>query len=157
MAEMEQYKCFLKNCWLVLYLYWFGGFTLIIGTVLISIDLPWWAIVLIDGVALCLIVIGIIATVVLRCSMDVKGITVPISHGQKKLLLWNDIISVQITCSNAYIRYQTAYILEFKSNDLTVNIKTYKEIVNLIKEFSRDSDSFQSMFLESLTEAEKSC
>lgn len=155
MAKNKQYRFFLKNYWLVIYLWLFGGLILIVGLALISINLPWWVILLIVGASLCFIIGGIVTTITLRCRIDADGITVPSSHGRKRLLFWDDISSVQIICSNAYIKFQTAYIMYFQSDNFTVKLKTYKEIVDKIKEFSKTNERFQSIFLKSLCDAEK--
>ncbi len=155
MANNKQHKCFLKNYWLTLYLWLFGVLILIVGLALISINLPWLAILLIESVSLCFIVGGIVALITLRCKIDAEGITVPISHGRKRRLVWDEISAVQIICSNAYIKFQAAYIIEFQADNCTVKLKTYKEIVDMIKEFGKTNERFQSMFGKSLCEAEK--
>ena len=90
-----------------------------------------------------------------RCKIDVNGITAPVSRVRAKFLSWKDINSVNIKCSNAYMRYHVAYLIEFKSNDFTVKLKTNGRVVKIIMEFSKDCDNFQRMFLERLNEAEK--
>lgn len=154
--NQKHHKSFLYNYWLVIRLWLLGTLASIVCIAFISIPLQLWLVVLVGCVALFLILAGLTMAIVFRCKVDVNGITLPILHWQKKMLLWDDISKVHIICCNAYMRYHTAYIVEFTSGDFTIKFKTYRNVIDAIIMFSKNHDSFQNMFSANLEKADMS-
>lgn len=152
MSNDKQQIRFLSN-WLFTAFCAGGVIILIIGLLLISISLPWWAVTIICCVGLSLIVLGVVQSVTMKCTVDANGITAPVSHAQKAFLSWDAIESVQIEWKYNN-RYYDVYLLEFKSGDITMKIKTYENIVYTIKEFGKDNGNFYDMYSAALEKAE---
>lgn len=150
---MLKSKIFISNYWHMILAWVFGTVAALIGMSFVIVSFPLWSILLINSIALCLIVIAIIITAVSKCKISYDGIT---TH-KKHLLKWNDIISVKVQCGYAYIKYHLAYIIELKSANASMMIKTHNHMVELIKEYSKDCERFQTMFVDSLNSAEMSC
>ena len=59
---------------------------------------------------------------------------------------------MQITCRYGRNR---AYIVQLKSDSISIKIRAYDELIATIKEFSKNCENFKRMFSESLDKAEK--
>ncbi len=155
MKKRRYSSCF-KNCWFVITLWSFSVSALLICIGFISIPSQMWVILLIACLAICLIIISLFVTLAFRCKIDYDGITTIDSHLKKKQLLWSEINSIKIMCSNTYVRYYIAYMLEFKSKDIAIKLISNKNVVDKIKIYSKECESFQSIFLDRLKDAESS-
>lgn len=154
MRKKKNYRYFTRNRQLVSVLLAIGIGILLLTIAFILVSLPIWVIMPIGCTAVLFIIVSIIITVLYRCKISYEGITVSISHKQKQFLSWNDIKSVQIQCE---IARDVIYLIELKSDDRTININTYRGVVEAIQVFSQNFDNFHQMFVERLHEAKKKC
>ncbi|MDE7464546.1 MAG: hypothetical protein K2M48_05910 [Clostridiales bacterium] len=113
---------------------------------------PLWAIILLGCTSLIFIAVSIITTVLLNCRLSNDGITIGASRRKKRFVSWDDLNSVQITCRYGRNR---AYIVQLKSDSISIKIRAYDELIATIKEFSKNCENFKRMFSESLDKAEK--
>ncbi|MCH5154091.1 MAG: hypothetical protein J1F71_02650 [Clostridiales bacterium] len=152
MSKNKTYRYFSKNNPLLNALGAMGTAMSLLTIGFIIGSLPLWAILSVGIVAILFITGFIITAKLLRCKISYDGIVVPTAHKQKQFLSWSDIQSVQISCK--LTRYITVYVIELKSDILSLSIKTYRDVAEAIKTFSADSESFHSMFLQNLNKAE---
>ncbi len=151
----KSYKCFTKNIGIIGIMLALLILALAITFSLLSFDMPLWSILLASGIALCILAALLTIFIRLRVRVDSNGITVPISLRSKRFLAWSGITDVQIDCSLGKHMY---YKIKFISDNSTVELRLVGEYApNLIKEFSRDCDEFNKMFLSCLEKAETYC
>ena len=154
MIKNKDYRCFTCNQILVTILWAFGTTISLLCVGFIIGAFPLWVILMMGGIALPLIIASIITTVLLRYKVTSDGITLVTLRRKKTFVSWNNLDSVKIKCRHGQM---TVYIVELKSDNLSIKFNTYsEEVMNSIIKFSKDCDNFQRMFLERLKEAEKS-
>ena len=151
MRKEKNYKCFTRNNILVQCLWILAIvplFPAILGGSLGTFS--FWEIFACCCISLAVAIATIITMVLTKYKIDSNGITINASRKTKKLVLWNEITCVEISCVR---RYDMNFI-EFKSDDSTIMFNTSRRIINRIIEFSKDCDKFNRIFSESLCKAQ---
>ena len=148
------YKYFVSNNRLVTLL-WALGISLLFVCFAFALEtFILWGVILCGGVCASLIIAAIIATVLLRCCVDYDGISTVV-HWHRQFVAWQDINSVQILCR--FDKSGIWFSIKLESDELSIKIKSYKHVITIIQEYSKNCDKFKEMFENSLAEAVKSC
>ena len=150
--QNKGYRYFTCNNLLVSILWFIATAVVVTGLLgLIFGFFSFWGIFSTGCVALAVIIINIITMVLLKYKIDYDGITVNASRKSRRFVPWNDLYSVEIS----YVWREPSYFVELKGDNVRIIFDTHRKIIEAIKEFSKNCDTFHRIFSECVEKAKQ--